>query len=475
MTSIIEKPLINGLSHLKNPAATLPTFIIEACCTSGRTYQSYKRGGEDEAKERFREEVTCGAFWLWGVKGLNKIGDFIGKKLFKLENLDIDVGKDALRDPFANIDPKLKNKTAIFKFGKIISSVILATGLLGFVVPKINHAITDRTLKNKKSKPQNGMSMDNFIQSTKNPDNSKYEPSFKGSEAFINKLMTASHKLENDNTWRLISTDTGMVAGRVYNSRHPAEKFEYLFRDVSSILFYNFTTGATVVALNKAFRTTNVHPKAIDEICEFLKANKFTKEQLSTVVNPQISEHFKNVNFSENGTITLKSLVNYLENMGLGQEIIDKATKMSELQPKLRGERILSRAQVQDVFSNSVTSNPEFLKNVINKATYGRATDSKKFVEAQTCQAIRESIDSFVKEIIKKAGNGDVTQDLLKKVKRNAILRTALFQVAGLAFSAFGLAILIPKTQIFLSQKIFGKKTFEDIANGNKKDGNAPS
>lgn len=57
---------VNGLSHFKNPAAVLPTLIIESCCTAGRTHQSYKRGGKLEAKERFREEAVSGIFWLWG-------------------------------------------------------------------------------------------------------------------------------------------------------------------------------------------------------------------------------------------------------------------------------------------------------------------------------------------------------------------------------------------------------------------------
>ena len=81
------KTVINTLSVLKDSSNTIPAAIIEGFCTSGRTYRSYKRGGELEAKERFREEATSGVFWLFGVNWFNKIGDVIGKKLFKLEKL----------------------------------------------------------------------------------------------------------------------------------------------------------------------------------------------------------------------------------------------------------------------------------------------------------------------------------------------------------------------------------------------------
>lgn len=463
MSSIIEKPIINGLSHIKNPSAVLPTLIIEACCTSGRTYQSYKRGGKLEAQERFREEVTCAAFWLWGVKGLNKIGDFIGEKIFKKELTD--TGKDALRDPAY----LMSNGAKIFKFGKIISSVIIATGLIGFVVPKINHAITTKALKRNKAKEKK-LSLQEFINNSKDKKEINYI-NFKGSENFINALMRASYNLENKNAWRLISTDAGMIAGRMHNSRHPAERFEYLFRDTSSIIFYNATTGLVIAALNKLFKKTDIHPKALDIICEFLNEKHVTKEQLLTTVKPEINKQLENINFEKNGTIKLTELIKELESMNFGIDILEKARKMSELQPLLRGEAILSKAQVKDVLSNSITSDPVFLKRVIDAATYGRASDKKKFVSAQTCQSIRESIDSFIQEIIKAADGKEITKDFIKKVKRNTLIRTAAFQFAGLAFSAFGLAILIPRMQIMLSQKLYGKNTFEDIATGNKKDG----
>ena len=459
MTSIIEKPLINSLSHFKNPSATIPTLLIEACCTSGRTYQSYKRGGKLEAKERFREEVTSAIFWLWGVKALNKIGDIIGERIFGTLT---DTGKDELRDPSYLMSKGAK----IFKFSKIVLSALIATGFLGFVVPKINHAITEKTMKSRKT--EKSSSLDDFISGLNEGKNSKYDINFQGNDALMNTIMKASYNLENNNKWRLISTDTGMLAGRVYNSRHPAERFEYLFRDLSSMLFYNCTTGMVIALLNKLFKTVDINPKTIDEICNYLTEKNVSMDDITNIVNPKIDIRFNEIDFHNKNVIDLDDLISQLRALGFSDDIVDKARKMSKLQPKLRGVDVISKLQVKDVLSNSLTSDPIFLRRVINNATYGSATNPKKFVAANTCQKIRDDIDKFVKEILNKSKGKAITPELFKNIKRSSIARTAIFQFAGMAFSAFGLAILIPKLQIFLSQKFFGKKSFEDIASGNK-------
>lgn len=465
---------VNGLSHFKNPSATLPTVIIESCCTAGRTHQSYKRGGTLEAKERFREEVTSGIFWIWGVKGLNKIGDIIGEKVFKIKDIT-DTGKDFLRDPGYS----MSNNAKIFKFGKIISSVIIATGFMGFVVPKINHAITAHTMqKNKKSNGQK-LGIDDFINNSIKKENNEYinsrEIAFRGKEDFANFLMKASYNLENNNTWRLISTDTGMVAGRVINSRHPAEALEYTFRDTSSIYFYNFATPTVIFALNKLFKTPDIHPKVISQTNSYLQKNiadlGLSGKELIEKIDGTIKDaRFNQIDFKNQKAIELDELIGQLDKLGFDRvkdaQVFKKAELMSQLQPKLRGKSVLSVEQVKDVFSQSITSDPEFLKETINKATYGRAQDPKKFVSAQTCQNIRESIDKYILEIAGKNKDKIIDENLLKSSCRKMLARTAAFQALGMLFSIFGLAILIPKLQIFISQKVFGKKSFEDIANG---------
>ncbi len=123
------------LSTFKNPDKILPILLIESFVTGGRTYEAEKRGGKTEATERFVEQGVSAVVWLWGVKVLNKVGDFIGKNIMGLKDLDIDVGEDALRRPFKDLVTDKKTATAAFKFGKIFGSAALSTLFIGFVLP----------------------------------------------------------------------------------------------------------------------------------------------------------------------------------------------------------------------------------------------------------------------------------------------------------------------------------------------------
>ena len=57
--------------------ALAPIIGLEATVIGGRTYQAYRRGKWDEARERFIEETTGSIVWLFGVGVLSKIGDKI--------------------------------------------------------------------------------------------------------------------------------------------------------------------------------------------------------------------------------------------------------------------------------------------------------------------------------------------------------------------------------------------------------------
>ena len=63
--------------------ALAPIAALEATVVAGRTYQAYKRGKGDEARERFIEESMGSIVWLCGVKYLNKLGDKVVGKILK--------------------------------------------------------------------------------------------------------------------------------------------------------------------------------------------------------------------------------------------------------------------------------------------------------------------------------------------------------------------------------------------------------
>jgi len=496
-----------ALSTLMNPDKILPVAIIETAGTAGRTYNGYKRGGKVEGRERLREETSTAVFWLFGVKVLNKIGDFLGKKA-GLDYLSTDLGRDELRAPFLNIPKNVRTKTCLFKFGKIAASALIATALTGFIIPKINHKITDWSRARAEEKALSGKENAAGNKAFENKDNrtplnnkipaiqdnskdlnisalsiapSLFAPSmeeffnnarknslaFKGS--IVEGICKLSHFAENTTVGRLISTDAGMIFGRVKNSRNPFEGFEFGFRDTSSIYFYLFATGNTMALLNKLTGNTSIHPDTLKVLQEHLVNSmgdaKFTPDEFMchTKTTPRgISDILSEIPFNKKGVVLLDEF-----NAATGGAYGAKALVMSQMQPLLGGKSVLSKMQVEDILSNGWNTDPEFLKNTVNKGTYGAALDKNKYVSRKTCEAIRRSIDTFTDNLVKHAkskGVNSIDASFVKKFAKHTTNLNFAFRLMGMAVSCFGIAWLIPKIQYKITEIRTGSKDFPGTA-----------
>lgn len=198
-----------------------PVILLEAFVEGGRTYQAYKRGGYTEARERLTEEMIGAAFWFSGVPLFNKLIDkYVGKKIFKLPETDFDTGRDNLRNPVQNYINKFKTQLknnpekaekmiAKYKFGKVMTSIILANCLVGLVLPKVNQGITKHLMKKKAQEPP---------KEQKHETNSTEQYSM---DKFLNKdkvsfgmapqtLMSLAYNFENNPKYGLLSTDLGV-------------------------------------------------------------------------------------------------------------------------------------------------------------------------------------------------------------------------------------------------------------------------
>lgn len=489
-----------ALSTLINPSSILPVATIEAVTTGGRTYQAYKRGGKEEGTERLREESISAVFWLFGVKVLNSLGDFLGKKI-GIENLDIDLGADELRAPYLNIPESKRFKTCAFKFGKIIGSAAIATFLMGVVLPRFNHKLTNMARKAQGLEPipeknekksannaskkieteglkQNQMSAQNFavLSSGAKPLNiqdfvssSKEDAknlTFKGVTEF---LATGSHYLENNTACRLMSTDVGMIAGRVANSRNKFEGMEFLFRDTSSIYFYLFAAPHTHALLNKITNNTAIHPDSLN----VLKAHLVTsigEDKISLddfmkrtkTVPPDIKDALSKVPFDKKGVVTLDKF-----NEATNSIYKEKAKIMSQMQPKMKGVSLLSKQQAELVLSSGWISEPEFLKKAVNAGTYGAALDNKKYVPRKTIEKIVSSLDKFNDNLVKYAkskGVDEIDAKFIEKYAKRTLNMNLAFRVSGMAVAGFGLAYLIPKLQYKMTELRTGSKQFPGTA-----------
>lgn len=494
----------NALSTLLNPDKVLSVALIETAGTVGRTYKGYQRGGKVEGRERLREETSTAIFWLFGVKVLNSIGNFIGKKL-GLEYLDVDLGRDELRAPSLTIPKDVRLKTCAFKFGKIATSALIATALTGFILPKVNHMITDRARakaglnpnsddkKTAQNLPQNALTsasglnsaapspfavstfgiapvFSEFLNNVKNS-----APSFKGMGDFICKL---SHGMENTTVGRLISTDAGMIFGRVKNSRNPFEGFEFAFRDTSSIYFYLFAAGHTAALLNKISGNTAIHPDTLkvasghlqNEIKKYLQNPENAGKPLTPDIFAQcvkkvpdnLQEKLSNIPFNDKGVVSLDDF-----NAATKDVYAVKALRMSQMQPLLDGKSVLSRMQVEDIFSSGWNTNPKFLREAVKKSTYGASVDSRKYVARKVTENIRTSVDKFSENLVKYAkskGQKEISAEFVAKFAKHTTNLNFAFRIAGLLVSSFGLAVLIPKIQYKITEIRTGSKDFPGTA-----------
>ncbi len=509
------------LSYLQNSENTLPMLLIEVPTTLGRTYQGYQHGGVQEGRERICEETLGAAVWLFGIKAFNKVGDFIGEKILGLKELGTDVGKDSLRDPFSHVKDK-KALTAGFKFTKIATATILGVIAMGGAVPALKKAMTNafreqqnlppipdkngeykqgladkivrffintdkKTAPEPKNNPDNGdlfsnsnyVNINQFVEKAKSSGNI----SFKGGGELLNGILHASHNLENDNAWRLLSSDVGMLAGRVGTSRNSKEAIEYGFRDSVSSFFYIFAAPIFSSGLRKLTNTPDIHPKGAEATGEMLKnvlkgANlsqsgvSNTYFSSSIMSNEELNALTSNIKFKDNGTIWLDEF-----NRQTGNLFSDKAQKMSLLQPQLLNESgvrasVLSKRQVQDIMSNSHTSDPEFLKSAISSVTDGKSDNVRSFVSRSSLEKIRNSFDEYIFGLERfakdKAQNGVINDEIIDKYTKHLNRKNLCFHMLGVGFAIFGLAYLIPKLQYVVSDMLTGTKGYNLSSDNNQ-------
>lgn len=445
-------PLKTPLGAFYNANSTIPTFLIETGVTLGRAFEANKRGGKKEAFERLVEQGTSAVVWIWGVQLLNKIGNIIGKNIFKTGDLNFDIGFDELRNPVKNNN--ISAKQLSYKAGNILTSATIATIFIGFILPKINQKFSSKF--SKKDTAEN-----KYITLAEYKNNLSKKSNQVSFKSFKKGAIALADTLSNNSTARLLITDTGVIAGRFKNARNKYEKIENLFRDISSIYFYLFFSNNLVKGLNKLTKNTNINPCALECTADYLikniQNNKFSKEEfINFAIGKNINSKAIDELFKEKSTIKLDEFLKIFPNCD------SKAELMSELQPVFNNNRIISKKQAVDILNNGILSDPIFLKKAMNMATKGISDDKKRFVSRKNLENIRKSIDDFAFSIANYAQkhNIKITKDLIEKLANKNIFKNFAYNSIGLILSSFILGIVIPKVQYFISKKISKKEGF---------------
>lgn len=517
------------VSKLCTPGTIAAVIVLEGAVTAGRTYQAQKRGGIIESRERLTEEVIAAGIWLWGIDLLNKGFDFLITKIGKiqqktgLKDFNFDTGRDNIRKPFEyttqNIkNPSTKKMIAALKFSKIVASAALAVGFMGFVLPKINQSITKSMLNKQSSdskptepikiparKHQKRLDMNEFLVMSKG---SAGDPSISASKQSksldINESLTmsrgsagdpkfdggtffeiAAHKLENDTATKLLTLDGGLFTGRAVNARNQYERTEILFRDLVSSFFYIYSTLCIYKALcaidTLKGKNTNLDPEAAHTLhekmnAEFGTSNSMSKEDFKAKIlgtrHPLVSDTvFDNAGKIFEGDIATvdkmhKFIDENINDKDAAKKLKDKASKLSELQPKHADKSILTKSQLTNLFHNGALNEAEFINGLINDLTDKKAMNPVKFVAQKKIDKHRQTIVEYAESILTKAdkeGQKDITKDFLQKMKTRNVITKASYWGAGMAVSAFFLAYAIPKIQYWITKKTTGHNDFPGI------------
>lgn len=459
------------ITKLNKNGAILPVVLLEATVTGGRTYQAYQRDGFVEARERVTEESLGAVFWLFGATMAAKLFDKLGHMFMKVPSNMPDVGRDKGRTPFKNFvdrvaglmkfDPAkkemLEKNLARFSVGKTAASLITACLFIGYVVPKMNQAITkhifgrmnqkdpDHTkgpdpYKNKltikdaraifSAKDVSINAVETFRARQNDDINPKTGlrkdiPSFKAS---ADSMLRIVQNFQTNDVWKLLGTDVGTVTGRTANARNNDERVEIMFRDLSSIYFYCFSMPAIVAFMNRkdSFKglNTKLNPMSAMEVHnhmvttmaqkgrEQMSAQRFENMMLGKKLDAKDKELMEKVFAHETPPEPKKVF------FGLFNQKPEKFYKTSTLEnfEKLVDENILDKTKAQKLKNLArAMSEMQPLKNGQAILTETQVEDVLRGGELRQPAFLKKIIGNTFENFVVKPENYDALGNPIKK------------------------------------------------------------
>ena len=441
--------ITKAVNVVQNPALPIGTLIEEIPCDIGRSYEGYKRGGVIEGTEKFRKEVMAAIVWLFGMPAFRFLGDkFFVFVLIIPMNIDYSnpkEGNDAIKnsveflksntESISNTDvSELKNVSSKIKdnlkkmsldeaikkisFAKKITSIsalVLNCVLMGIVLPKFNQKLTKKKLEKMKSQPLHRF--DDFEtfkskvsqDSRKKNDNLSFRGGFDKVFNDIKKYGLAgfvTYKVENDNVFRLCSTDIPMTAGRTLTSRTFFEGFENSFMDIASMFFYNFCASLIQNGFRKKFNIPNVNPANIEAI-----------KSLSS----------DDIKFAIDNIFNIPSD---------------------------------SKEKLRFLFKNN-----SFVDELYKQATYGKYGKINRFVKNSDINSIDNEVIKFLMQAKEKCfENGSINLDKFNNFAKKVNKSNSKYLAFGLGASIFGLSVLVPKLTFWITRKLTGRNEFTGLA-----------
>lgn len=404
--------ITNIISAIGNNSSIYPLLVrdcgIEApskiIIARNENMKESKEIADDATREKIIDEYATSAIWLGGIPTVEYLADkFISKKgynpnvnikLFKEEqnkNADnIFQGIEYNINKFKNIKEKdvqdalndlikvKENKSSFEKLltKKFFAATIIPTIIMGFVLPKLNFALTAKLRKNKTEQAQQNtqQQIPNFL--------SKKNINFTGNlTSTIANLRTVD---------KMAISDGGLTVGRVSTSRNKDEGYVNAFRMIGSMIL-NFVTPAYIAkgldkTSNKLFKVNvNLDPKILanEKFIAAIKGNKFELPKSASAKDlfefidskpkslfSQIAQEMKKVSYLKSGFrdprkyIDIKDLANFRNEI---EKFINMAKKSKNVEKFAKKAKYIKCA---NILAN-VGISSFLLAGVLPKLQYG--------------------------------------------------------------------------------------------------------
>lgn len=274
---------VNVISAIGNNSSVYPLLVRDCgieipskvLMTYNQNLKDSKQMANNAVRERLIDEYGTSAIWLGGIQFCGWGCDKLIKKLGFNPNINLNLFKEGVNQGIrkniekfkdlalkevAELEKVLKNKKTYEKLlaGKFIISTTIPVLLMGFILPKLNFALTDK-LRKKQEKE---------LSSAKNETGKNV--SFKGNTISTIANMSTVNKMA--------ITDGGLTVGRVSTARNKFEAIENGFK-MTGMMFLNFVAPIWIAKgfdkiSNKLFDTNvNLDPKILNDK-EFITAIK---------------------------------------------------------------------------------------------------------------------------------------------------------------------------------------------------------
>lgn len=315
--------ITNIISAIGNNSSIYPLLVRDCCIEAPSKILIARRENSKESqikandatREKIIDEYATSAIWLGGIPAVEKLADkYISKKGYNpdvniklfgegkkegsslVQGIEYNIKKFSqysnkdVQDAVADLIKVRDNKAVYEKFltKKFAAATIIPTLIMGFVLPKLNFALTRKVKENRNTQLPLNVPTKSFTSLKRTKFSDFYEKQNKDI-AFTGGLTSTIASLRTVD--KMAISDGGLTVGRVSTSRNKEEGYANAFRMIGSMIL-NFVTPVYIAKgldklANKLFKiNVNLDPLILDNE-EFISAIKENKIELPKSNSPK--------------------------------------------------------------------------------------------------------------------------------------------------------------------------------------------